>query len=857
MRYIARRALALLIALLLALPVLASAEDGALPAGDAPAADAPAGTDAAEPAAPGDGTAEDAAERGTEAPEETIEENIAEADGAAAADDPEASDDPSDDPVDETFAPEPAEPEVAEAPELELAETAEARYDLALSERADGLAAADAPLTATLPGVTQVAGPVRDGGDGDALLDAYVQQMIDDSLGVSEPLPMFAASASLTGINGVVCEILKSMIAEVAEGTQSDTVFTIDQDALAAKGFNVGPWTASALGVSVLVSNKSITQEAMDAIAAMMTPDVNLVNRALLADCPSELYWYNKTAGMKMSTPSVTVSGEGVNGEYRLYYSTPFSITFTMPVSEAYRGSADYTVNADKVEVAKQALQTAAGIVQSHKTGSILERMVAYRDEICARVAYNGAALNDGVPYGDPWQMIYVFDDDENTNVVCEGYSKAFKYLFDLSGFSDACDCLLAIGTMNGGKHMWNIVRMEDGRNYLVDVTNCDTGAVGAPDKLFMQHNGAGSVNDGYTFRAGGMNITYQYDKSIRSIFSDAQLALSAYSYGVVPSRVSIRGGIANGTVSANPAEAFPGETIVLTITPNSGCALVEGSLKYSYNDGQARTVAVGTNHRFSMPAAPVTVDATFEPVASTPAATGGSASTPATTGGTGNSSSTPTAATPAATGGSSSTAATTDGTGSSSSTPTAATPADTGGSAPAPVAETPAAPAQETAVRTITATANVKAPAEVGSAYQIDTAGQAAKGFKSSNKKVATVNANGLVIPKKPGKVKITFKVGKKKRTVTLTVTDPTIPKSVALSASGPLAGKRGETVLLTATLPENTHSAIKWTSSNKKVATVNANGLVTFKKPGKATITATCKRGKKKARVKVRVSK
>ena len=60
-----------------------------------------------------------------------------------------------------------------------------------------------------------------------------------------------------------------------------------------------------------------------------------------------------------------------------------------------------------------------------------------------------------------------------------------------------------------------------------------------------------------------------------------------------------------------------------------------------------------------------------------------------------------------------------------------------------------------------------------------------------------------------------------------------------------------------LIATLPENTTSAIKWTSSNKKVATVNASGVVTFKKPGKATITATCKRGGKKAKVKVRVTK
>ena len=187
-------------------------------------------------------------------------------------------------------------------------------------------------------------------------------------------------------------------------------------------------------------------------------------------------------------------------------------------------------------------------------------------------------------------------------------------------------------------------------------------------------------------------------------------------------------------------------------------------------------------------------------------------------------------------------------------SAPAADPPAPTGGSAPAPAVE---APAPEPAVLPIAATGNVKAPAQVGKTYQINAGSQAAKGFKSSNKKVATVNASGVVIPKKPGKVKITFKVGKKKRTVTLTVTDPTIPKHITLTASGSLTGKKGGTVQLTASLPEGTNSAIRWTSGNNKVATVNADGLVTFKKPGRATITATCKRGGKKAKVKVRVTK
>lgn len=144
------------------------------------------------------------------------------------------------------------------------------------------------------------------------------------------------------------------------------------------------------------------------------------------------------------------------------------------------------------------------------------------------------------------------------------------------------------------------------------------------------------------------------------------------------------------------------------------------------------------------------------------------------------------------------------------------------------------------------------------GDIYQIDLGGSAGKKYKSSKKKVATVDQNGLLTVRGAGKTRITVKVGKKTRTLNLTVKDPTIPTKLMITASGPLTGKKGETVQLDVTmLPDDANSAIKWKSSNKKVATVSSTGLVTFKKPGKATITATAVRGKKKAKVKVKVTK
>jgi len=55
------------------------------------------------------------------------------------------------------------------------------------------------------------------------------------------------------------------------------------------------------------------------------------------------------------------------------------------------------------------------------------------------------------------------------------------------------------------------------------------------------------------------------------------------------------------------------------------------------------------------------------------------------------------------------------------------------------------------------------------------------------------------------------------------------------------------------TITLYVNTKSKTTWSSSNKKIATVSSKGVVTAKKPGNTTITATV--GKKKYKCKVQV--
>ncbi len=123
---------------------------------------------------------------------------------------------------------------------------------------------------------------------------------------------------------------------------------------------------------------------------------------------------------------------------------------------------------------------------------------------------------------------------------------------------------------------------------------------------------------------------------------------------------------------------------------------------------------------------------------------------------------------------------------------------------------------------------------------------------YKSSNKKIATVSSKGVVTGKKAGKVNITVtskKNKKVKKVVKITVKNLK-PSSVKVSAVKATVVVGKTNTLKAAVKPAGVYCPVKWTSSNKAVATVSSNGKVTAKKAGTATITvkATQKNSKGK---------
>ena len=307
-------------------------------------------------------------------------------------------------------------------------------------------------------------------------------------------------------------------------------------------------YTQEDLGHITIIEGDALSEAAGARIGELFGADVNhdaLLSK-LLANMPYELYWFDKTNGMAISygieadentvTIPYIVVGFCVADAYR--DTTKYLVDDEDKIVKDEDGNPvpDYTaVDTAKTGAARTAAAKAAEVVAANQDKGTYGKLVAYREYITKAVDYNFDAANTAnYPYGDPWQLIYVFDGDPKTNVVCEGYSKAFKYLCDLTwtGSDPEVACCLPTGTMKGGTgegaHMWNIVSIG-GVNYLTDITNCDSGTTGAPDQLFLC-GAEGSVDVSYAAATTNGTVTYVYDNETLALY-DKELVLSATKY--------------------------------------------------------------------------------------------------------------------------------------------------------------------------------------------------------------------------------------------------------------------------------------------------------------------------------------
>ena len=355
-----------------------------------------------------------------------------------------------------------------------------------------------------------------------------------------EGQPLSAASAkkrsavsALQGNDRMVYNHLAGLLPQIAAGERASTEFEITPAIL---GLENNSWTAEELGIDAVVI-KDENGKAYISAEAKERLDINFdkIIDVLLAEHPYELYWYNKTSGGRTTKTTFGLTAYYDRTRKIYYLSTKSNMYLRFAVAEEY-AAGEYLVDTSIGQSVQSAVNNANEIVAEYSGASDEEKLRGYKDDICDLVSYNYAASGN-TSYGNPWQMIWVFDGDPDTNVVCEGYSKAFKYLCDHTEFEGSIECILVGGYLaRTGKepHMWNVLKMEDGNNYLVDVTNCDARTAGYPDKLFL----AGTTetktdsddNTGYYF--GTVRLTYYYDSDTLGIFDEADLELFPHNYG-------------------------------------------------------------------------------------------------------------------------------------------------------------------------------------------------------------------------------------------------------------------------------------------------------------------------------------
>lgn len=296
-------------------------------------------------------------------------------------------------------------------------------------------------------------------------------------------------------------------------------------------------WTFAELELS----SDATYQQAYDKINGKVGDELQTVFYALLADCPYEFYWYSKSKnggylyGLSGASLSRTSEAVTINNQPALNVSMTVSLNYRDNITSAT------SIKKTAINAVKNTVPAAArAIVARYADDSDYDKLKGYAQAICGLVNYNNDAAVSGVQNNDmdPWQLVYVFDGNTTTDVVCEGYSKAFKYLCDLTEFdSPFIKCYLVSGMLSdgngsGGGHMWNIVTMDDGKNYLVDVTNSDECNNRRYDAFLL--NG-GTLNNGWypiSSRNSSSDILYyQYYDLTESFWGNEILTLSSTNY--------------------------------------------------------------------------------------------------------------------------------------------------------------------------------------------------------------------------------------------------------------------------------------------------------------------------------------
>ena len=417
--------------------------------------------------------------------------------------------------------------------------------------------------------------------DGDELL----QQYIDQALLGEQPVLFRKASIDLPGrlseVNRIIYDSLEDAVISIAAGETDTSVVAV---AIPAEKTSIR-WYAEDLGIESIgyindAGKVVLSPDFKEAFYDAVGYDIATVMNTLFRTHPNEMYWF----GNLYSYSSFYSIYKDKERENTLYAKMPATLTVRLFAAPDYavRGEGEertetcidpdgneiqydpFTIDLSQINRVNQAIANAQQIAAENPGTNDYETLYYFFSEVSTLSDYNYAAVRryySPVDYGDPWQIIYLFDGDPETKVVCEGFAKGMQYLCEMTEFEEDIFCFNVVGYLDslvdGQFHMWNILRMEDGKNYLIDATNSK------PDNPwgFLAPYTDGSVEEGYTV---GTHWYYYDDEYVRPLYTEEELTLSDEPYGMpdAPSGLSLETAENGLLLSWDPVEKADGYTV-------------------------------------------------------------------------------------------------------------------------------------------------------------------------------------------------------------------------------------------------------------------------------------------------------
>ena len=346
----------------------------------------------------------------------------------------------------------------------------------------------------------------------------------------------------LTGNDLKYYNYYKKIIKGVVAGDRTNAYITVKASTFLGKR----TFTASQLGVKKIGYWKDgdwhITEAAQKKINALYDPiNWKRVYTSVLSDMPNSTYWVDWYASDRFFDWECKYK---YNATKLVFNEDESMLQFRLPVMPEFAKDADdsyvyiFKVSQSKLAAAKQAKINARKIVNRFSTevntsGKARawvdrEKLRYYCKKIAELTDYDKEiAQNTNLGRTTPWSFVSVLDGNKNTLAVCAGYARAFKYLCDLSKFnSNWIDCQLVSGKVGSVGHMWNIVRMNDGLNYVVDPTWLDDGSNIDPKYTWFLRGDPNGTANSYTID-GSKRV---YDEWTKATFPAGERTLAKKS---------------------------------------------------------------------------------------------------------------------------------------------------------------------------------------------------------------------------------------------------------------------------------------------------------------------------------------